>query len=277
MNGKNYKRINPEVYRVASGPQFRLKTIDPNESRFFAGDKDAAEKLLEKLRAQLIALQEVLFAQHEHKILLVLQAMDTGGKDGTVRHVFQGVNIQGLRVANFKAPTAEELDHDYLWRIHRQVPRKGEIAIFNRSHYEDVLVVRVHRLVPKDVWEKRFQQIKEFERMLAEEGTTIIKFFLHIDRAEQKERLLERLKDKNKEWKFNLQDIEERKLWPEYMKAYEDVLWRTSTVWAPWYVIPANKKWYRNLLISQIIVANLQSLKLKYPPSTHKFDKINIP
>jgi PPK2 family polyphosphate:nucleotide phosphotransferase len=191
--------------------------------------------------------------------------MDTGGKDGAIRHVFDRVNPQGVRVANFKTPTDLELDHDFLWRIHKQVPAKGELVIFNRSHYEDVLIVRVHELVPAEIWRKRFDQINDFERMLVENGTTIRKFYLHIDQEEQRERLQARLDDPNKHWKFRKGDLEERKFWPKYMDAYEDVLNKTSTDSASWYIIPANKKWYRNLVISRILVETLEGLNMKFP------------
>ena len=189
--------------------------------------------------------------------------MDTSGKDGTIRHVFEGVNPQGVRVAGFKVPTPEEMDHDYLWRVHQQTPGKGEIVIFNRSHYEDVLVVRVHQLVPEQVWRKRFDQINAFEQQLSEEGTIILKFFLNIDLDEQKQRLLDRLDDPTKHWKFNPGDLKERALWKDYQAAYEDVLEKTSKPWAPWYVVPANKKWYRDLVISSVLVETLK--KTGYP------------
>jgi PPK2 family polyphosphate:nucleotide phosphotransferase len=191
--------------------------------------------------------------------------MDTGGKDGTISHVFDGVNPQGVRVASFKVPTPVELDHDYLWRVHQVTPGKGEMVIFNRSHYEDVLAVRVHNYVPPEVWEKRFEQINQFERLLVDSGATILKFYLHIDLDEQKKRLQARLDDPTKRWKFRLGDLEERKLWSDYMKAYEDVLSRTSTAYAPWYIVPANRKWYRDLVISAVLVDTLTSLKMKFP------------
>jgi PPK2 family polyphosphate:nucleotide phosphotransferase len=219
-------------------------------------------------------LQEMLYAEHKHKVLIVLQAMDTGGKDGTIRHVFEGVNPQGVRVAGFKKPTPEELDHDFLWRVHKQVPGKGEVVIFNRSHYEDVLVVRVHNLAPQEVWSKRYDHINDFERMLVDEGTTILKFFLHIDLDEQKERLQARLDEPNKRWKFNPEDLEERKLWPQYVKAYEDAISKTSTDWAPWYIVPANRKWYRNLVVGTVIIETLKDLDMRYPEA--EFDPADI-
>jgi PPK2 family polyphosphate:nucleotide phosphotransferase len=210
-------------------------------------------------------LQELLFAEQKHKVLVVLQGMDTAGKDGVIRHVFDGVNPQGVRVANFKVPSPVELAHDYLWRVHHQVPGRGELLIFNRSHYEDVLVVRVHGLVNKSIWQKRFRQINEFERMLSEEGTLILKFFLHISLDEQKERLQARLDDREKQWKFNVGDLAERKLWPEYTRAYEDVLTKTSTTWARWVIVPSNRKWYRNLVVGSLLVDALKSLKMNPP------------
>lgn len=254
-----------EAYRVTSKNKIHLDQVDPNDTSEFKGSKKEGLTKLADLNKKLDRLQEILYAQHKHRVLMVIQAMDTAGKDGTIRSVFDGVNPQGVRVASFKTPTAEELDHDYLWRIHKQTPGKGEIVIFNRSHYEDVLVVRVHNLAPQAVWSKRYRQINQFEKELAEEGTTILKFFLHIDLEEQKQRLLDRINDPAKQWKFNPGDLDERKLWPAYMEAYEDVLNKTSTSWAPWYVIPANRNWYRNLMVSNILVNTLQKLKLGYP------------
>ena len=252
-------------YRVRQGTRVDLGQWDPNDKSAFPEKKKEGRKRLLELNEQLEELQELLYAEHEHKVLIILQAMDTGGKDGTIRHVFEGVNPQGVRVAGFKKPTPEELDHDYLWRVHKQTPGKGEIVIFNRSHYEDVLVVRVHGLVPQDVWSKRYDHINAFERALADEGTTVLKFFLHIDLDEQRERFQARLDEPHKHWKFNPADLEERKLWPEYMRAYEDAISRTSTEWAPWYIVPANRKWYRNLVVGTVIVDTLQGLNMRYP------------
>ncbi len=253
-------------YRVTLKKDLKLKEFDANETSAFKGGKKEGLTALAELNKQLEELQELLYARQQEKLLVVFQAMDTGGKDGTIRSVFDGVNPQGVKVASFKTPTPEELAHDYLWRIHKQTPGKGEIVIFNRSHYEDVLVVRVHQLVPEKVWTKRYDQINQFEKMLTEEGTTILKFYLHIDRDEQKERLLERIKIPAKQWKFNPGDIEERKRWDDYMKAYEDMLMKTSTRWAPWYIIPANRNWYRNLMVSSLIVDTLKKMKLAHPP-----------
>ncbi len=263
-------------YRVAPGDKINLRCWNPNDKSKFERNKLQAQKRLEELNYELEALQELLYAEHKHRVLVVLQAMDTGGKDGTIRHVFEGVNPQGVKVASFKVPTREELDHDYLWRVHKQTPGKGEIVIFNRSHYEDVLVVRVHKLVPKEAWALRYEQINEFERLLYEEGTTILKFFLHIDLKEQKERLHARLDDPNKQWKFSLGDLEERKLWPEYTKAYEDVLNKTSTKWAPWYIVPANRKWYRNLVVASNMVDALKRLDMSYPHPEDDLSHVDI-
>ena len=252
-------------YRVKPGSHVDLGERDANDKGSFAGDKAEGREQLERLNRELEELQELLYAEHKHKVLIVLQAMDTGGKDGTIRHVFEGVNPQGVRVASFKRPTPEELDHDYLWRVHGHTPGKGEIVIFNRSHYEDVLVVRVHSLVPEEIWSKRYEHITAFERLLADEGTTILKFFLHIDLDEQKERLQARLDQPHKHWKFDPGDLRERKLWPQYIKAYEDAISRTSTKWAPWYIVPANRKWYRNLVIGSAIVEALRSLDMRHP------------
>jgi len=254
-----------ERYRVRPDEKIHLNQIDPNDLGKYSGEKDDGLEKLGELNQELEKLQELLYAEHKHRVLVVLQGMDTSGKDGVIRHVFEGVNPQGVRVASFKVPTPEELDHDYLWRVHKQTPAKGEIVIFNRSHYEDVLVVRVHELVPEKVWKKRFDQIKAFERQLVEEGTIILKFFLHIDLDEQKERLQARLDDPTKRWKFNPGDLKERARWNDYIKAYEDVLNETSTDEAPWYVVPSNKKWYRNLVIASVLVDALEKLDMDYP------------
>jgi len=263
-------------YRVKSKDHVDLLKWDPNDQRAFSGDKAEGRERLLELNETLEELQELLYAEHKHRLLVVLQAMDTGGKDGTIRHVFEGVNPQGVRVASFKRPTPEELAHDYLWRVHKQTPGKGEIVIFNRSHYEDILVVRVHSLVPKAVWSKRYDQINAFEHTLAEEGTTILKFYLHIDLDEQKERLQARLDEPSKHWKFDPADLKERKLWPQYMEAFEDVLSKTSTPWAPWYIVPANRKWYRNLVIGTVITETLKDLKMRHPEPDFDLAEITI-
>ena len=252
-------------YLVKPGEEVKLADRDPNDTGSFQGNKEQARAETRKLNKQLRDLQEVLYAEHKHKILVVLQGMDTSGKDGAIRHVFAGVNPQGVRVANFKEPSQEELDHDFLWRIHKQVPGLGELVIFNRSQYEEVLIVRVHELVPREVWKKRFDQINDFEKMLAGTGTTILKFYLHIDKDEQKKRLQARLDKPDKHWKFWLGDLQERKLWQDYQQAYEDVLNKTSTAAAPWFMIPANHKWYRDWAIAKTLVGTLEGLGMKYP------------
>jgi len=257
--------MDDEMYRVPIKGKIKLKDYDPNDSKLFDGNKKDGKEALQKLNAELELLQEQLYAEGKRRLLIVLQAMDTGGKDGAIRAVFEGVNPQGVKVASFKTPTPVELSHDYLWRVHQQTPGKGEIVIFNRSQYEDVLVVRVHNLAPEEVWSKRYQHIREFERLLADEGTTILKFYLHIDLEEQAERFLARVEDPTKQWKFNPGDLDERARWDDYMKAYEDMLNQTSTAWAPWYVIPSNKKWYRNWLISKIVIKTLKNLDMRYP------------
>ena len=212
-----------------------------------------------------LGIQDRLWAESRQAVLVVLQGIDSAGKDGVISRVMTAFNPQGCPVTAFKVPTTDDLAHDYLWRVHRHVPRKGEIGIFNRSHYEDVLVVRVHGLVPRRVWSKRYDQINEFERMLTENGTTIVKFFLSIDRDEQRERFQARYDDPTKRWKFSMGDLEERKLWDDYQAAFEEALTRTSTAWAPWYVIPANRKWFRDLAVASILADTIASLRPAYP------------
>ncbi|PYQ31188.1 MAG: polyphosphate kinase [Acidobacteria bacterium] len=251
--------------KLESGEKVRLHDIDPDATPDFRGSKAAAEEKRDKMRTTLDELQELMWAEHRRRLLIVLQGMDTAGKDGTIRYLMDGFNAASVRVASFKKPTAPELDHDFLWRIHQQVPGNGEIVIFNRSHYEDVLIVRVHEFVPEDVWRQRYEQINDFERMLTESGTTILKFFLHISKDEQKERLQERVADPQKHWKFNAGDLEERKLWDEYQKAYEDALEKTTTDHAPWYIVPANRKWYRNYVIGSVVIETMKKFRMKYP------------
>jgi PPK2 family polyphosphate:nucleotide phosphotransferase len=252
-------------FLVGPGNKVRLAEWDPDDHSGFKGGKMEAQEALARLTQELDSLQEVLYAEHKQKILIVLQGIDTSGKDGVIRHVFEGVNPQGVRVVSFKVPTAEELDHDYLWRIHKHTPGRGEIVVFNRSHYEDVLVVRVHNLAPEEVWRRRFDQINQFERLLTDEGTTILKFFLYISKDEQKKQLQERVDDPSKRWKFNLGDLNERKLWPKYIEAYEDVLSKTSTDTAPWYIVPSNQRWFQRYLVASVLVDKLKSLKMDYP------------
>ena len=258
-------------YRVSPGSNIKLSDFATR----YEGDlekKDGKAQLVEKAGI-LSQLQELLYAEHKQKVLIVLQGIDTSGKDSTIRHVFGDVNPQGTKVANFKVPTEKELDHDYLWRVHPHTPGKGEIVIFNRSHYEDVLVVRVHGLVPEKVWKRRYDHINAFERLLADEGTTILKFFLNVSKEEQARRFLARLDRPEKRWKFNPGDLEEREYWDDYTKAYEEMLSRTSTDWAPWYVIPSDRKWYRNLVVASVIVKTLKNLEMQFPEEVPEIDK----
>jgi len=260
---------------VPPGSRVNLADYDPGYTGTYK-DKGSAEKALKRNLERLQELQEVLWAEGKHALLIVLQGLDASGKDGTIEHVMHGVNPQGCQVTSFKVPTEEELAHDSLWRIHKAVPRHGYIGIFNRSHYEDVLVVRVHNLVPPEVWGQRYEQINHFEKLLADTGTTILKFFLHISREEQKRRFEERLRDPTKNWKFSIKDVQERDFWHDYMRAYEEALSRCNTPWAPWYIVPADHKWYRNLIVSQVIVETLEGLDLHYPPPLPDTDKIVI-
>ncbi len=242
----------------------------------FKGDDDEARKATDKLRDELIGLQDRLYAQGRHALLIVFQAMDTGGKDGTIRRVFSGVNPAGIRMARFGRPSDNELAHDYLWRVHRHVPARGQIVIFNRSHYEDVLVVRTNELFPEPVWRRRYAHIRGFEQLLADEGTTIVKFYLHIDRDEQRERLQARLDEPDKNWKFDAHDLEQRKLWDEYMAAYADAIRETSRPHAPWYIIPANRKWFRDYAVMSILVDTVRRLDPQYPEADFDPRKIEF-
>jgi PPK2 family polyphosphate:nucleotide phosphotransferase len=247
------------TFKIPLGKQVKLSEYDPG---YDAGlDKDAGKARFEELNAELDVLQEELYAAGQHAVLMILQGMDTAGKDGAIRHVLQSVDPQGCRVESFKVPTEEELAHDFLWRVHKVAPRRGMLGVFNRSHYEDVLVVRVHKLVPKDTWQARYEQINNFEALLAANDTIIIKFFLHISKQEQKERLLAREQEIEKAWKLSAGDWKERDLWDDYQAAYEDALSKCSTKDAPWYVVPANKKWYRNLAISEALVEALRGYR----------------
>src|SRR3954469_15557183 len=250
--------------RVRPESKLELKNVDPAKTDRW--DKGAAEEATAKHLERLTDLQDRLWAEHKHKVLVILQGIDAAGKDGTIRRVMTAFNPQGCPVSSFKQPSPEELAHDYLWRVHKKVPGAGEIGIFNRSHYEDVLIVRVHNFVPAEVWSKRYDQIREFEHMLFETGTTVVKFFLYIDKDEQRQRFQERYDDPKKRWKFSLGDTEERKYWDDYIAAYEDALNKTSTDFAPWYVIPANHNWFRNLAVSSILADTIDGLKPAYPP-----------
>ena len=262
-------------YLVRPGKKFKLDSFDPNDTGNFKAKGDAANVTQGNLK-KLDELQEVLYAQAKYAILIVLQAMDAGGKDGAIEHIFSSVNPQGCQVTSFKVPTPQELAHDFLWRYHLAAPTKGMIGIFNRSHYESVLVERVKGIVGKNVWSKRYAQINAFEQMLADENVVIMKFYLHISKDEQKRRLQSRLVDAHKNWKFNPGDLEERKRWDDYMAAFEDALGKCSTEHAPWYVIPANKKWFRNWAVSDVIVRTIETLDLKYPKPIEGIEKFKI-
>jgi PPK2 family polyphosphate:nucleotide phosphotransferase len=253
-------------YRVGPAGTLDLTAWDPGDTSEFPDlGKDTSRATLAALHKRLAELQHLLWADAGRAVLLILQAMDTGGKDGTIRKVFSGVNPQGVDVFGFGVPSHLELAHDYLWRIHARTPAKGRIAIHNRSHYEDVLVVRVEGLVPGERWAKRYDHIRAFEQLLVDEGTTIVKVYLNISKEEQRRRLQERLDDPTKRWKFNPGDLDARAKWDDYVAAYQDALARTSTAEAPWYVVPANRKWYRNLVVAQILVETLERMDLRYP------------
>jgi PPK2 family polyphosphate:nucleotide phosphotransferase len=262
------------IIKIKPNQKVKLAEIDPGDTGGLK--KQAAKGILAKNIERLTELQEVLYAEGKHALLVVLQAMDAGGKDGTIRSIMSGVNPQGVSVTSFKAPTVEELAHDFLWRIHQPVPPRGMIGIFNRSHYEDVLVVRVKSLVPKAIWQTRYDHINNFEQLLVDSGVTILKFYLHISKEEQKKRLQARLDQPEKRWKFNPADLGERERWDDYMQAFEDVFEKCSTKVAPWYIVPANKKWYRNVVISETIIKTLESLEMKFPEPAVDLDKIVI-
>ncbi|HLF78732.1 MAG TPA: polyphosphate kinase 2 family protein [Dehalococcoidia bacterium] len=263
-------------HRVKPGDTVELADWDASDTSAFSGVRQQADAIVMGKSQELDVLQELLYAGHKHRLLIVLQGMDTSGKDATIRHVFHYVDPLGVRVSSFKVPSQEEGSFDFLWRIHKQVPAKGEIVIFNRSHYEDVCITRVRDLVPRHTWQRRYAQINDFERMLAEEGTTILKFYLHIDRHEQKQRLEARRDDPDKRWKFSRADVEERLLWPKYMEAYEEAISKTSTEWAPWYIVPANHKWYRNLVVASVIVDSLSEMRMEYPKPAEGLAGIEI-
>jgi PPK2 family polyphosphate:nucleotide phosphotransferase len=264
-------------YRIADGKKFRLKDVDPGDTgRLKSEDKPRARQALQIGVQAMAELQDMLYAQDRWAVLLIFQAMDAAGKDGAIKHVLSGVNPQGCEVYSFKTPTSHELDHDYLWRTHTRIPERGRIGIFNRSYYEDVLVVRVHPeildgqkiprgLIDKDIWDDRYKDIRNFERYLARNGVAICKFFLHVSRDEQKRRFLERLEEPDKNWKFSANDAKERAFWKDYMRAYEDAIRETAAEHAPWYVIPADNKWYTRVIVASAIIHTLSSLGLHYP------------
>lgn len=267
----NYPR-----YRVEPGSRITLSEFDPEESEHYTRKKDVQEELHTQ-RDRIRELQARLYAENQRSVLIVLQALDTGGKDGTIRGVFQGVNPQGCQVWSFKTPSSEEMEHDFLWRYHAKTPPKGMIHIFNRSHYEDVLIVRVKQLMPQEVWSRRYEMINEFEHMLTLSNTTVLKFYLHISKDEQKERLESRLRNPDKHWKFSRSDLKERAYWDDYQLAFEDAISKCSTEYAPWYVVPANKKWYRNLVVARTIADTLEAMNPQFPPAEEGLDEIVIP
>jgi PPK2 family polyphosphate:nucleotide phosphotransferase len=255
-----------ERYWVKPGTKVDLDAVNTREKTLFDGaGKEEFEPQFSALQDQLQGMQKMLYAQNQHRILVVMQAMDTGGKDGCIKHVFSHIDPQGIHVRSFKKPSEEELSYDFLWRVHSKVPHRGQLVIFNRSHYEDIIAVRVKKLFPEEVWKRRQRHVVDFERMLAEEGTTIVKIFLHISKEEQKKRLEARLEDPAKHWKFNPDDLADRARWNDFMRAYEDVMGRTSTEFAPWYIVPADRKWYRNLCVARIMVDTLAQLGMKLP------------
>jgi PPK2 family polyphosphate:nucleotide phosphotransferase len=260
---------------VKPGIKVKLAKWDPGDTLGWEKNHKMKANLAKTLE-KLDALQYLLYAEHKRALLIVLQGLDAGGKDGTIRHVMSGVNPQGCKVTSFKEPSAEEASHDFLWRIHKAVPPIGDIGIFNRSHYEDVLVARVHDLVPRDVWSRRYDQINQFERMLYENNVKILKFFLHISKDEQKKRFEQRIHDKDRQWKISESDFIERKYWDEYTRAYEDALTKCTAPEAPWYIISANKKWFRNLAVSHIVVEALEEMQIKFPPPSVDVMKLKL-
>jgi len=262
-----------KAFRVEPDSKARLAKIDPSQKGKHESEETAKAEL-ETYGQKLFKQQSLLYAEHKHSVLVVLQALDAGGKDGAIKHVFTALNPQGVHVASFKGPTPAELAHDFLWRIHPHAPGKGEIAIFNRSHYEDVLVTRVHKLIDKATCAARYKRIRDFEALLAENGTTVLKFFLHISKEEQLARFAQRLDDPKRNWKISESDYSERELWDKYIDAFDDALAATSTKEAPWYVIPANHKWFRNLAVSQIMADTMEDLKLAYPRPTVDLEDI---
>jgi PPK2 family polyphosphate:nucleotide phosphotransferase len=262
-------------YRVEPGKKLKLSQVDPDQSEHYTSKEDV-RKELKKQRLRIRDLQDRLFAEHKQSLLIVLQAIDTGGKDGTIRNVFEGVNPAGCQVWSFKVPSMEESAHDFLWRYHLKTPERGMTAIFNRSHYEDVLVVRVKDLVPEAVWRPRYRMINDFEYILTMNSTTVLKFYLHISKDEQKRRLESRLRDPSKHWKFASGDLQDRALWDKYQAAFEDAINKCSTDYAPWYVVPANKKWYRDLVVARTIADTLGAMNPQYPPGEPGLDKIVV-
>ncbi|HUW82648.1 MAG TPA: polyphosphate kinase 2 family protein [Phycisphaerae bacterium] len=264
-----------ERFMVKPGGDVNLNEWEPDDTAGFDRKKQAKPVMKENLK-RLSELQYLLYAENKRSVLIVLQAMDAAGKDGTIRHVMGPLNPQSCRVVSFKAPSEEELAHDFLWRIHRATPRKGQIGIFNRSHYEDVLIVRVRKLVDESLWSRRYEQINDFEKMLASHGVHILKFYLHISKDEQLTRFRARLEDPTKHWKVNPQDFKERRHWKDYMRAYQDVLRQCSTAHAPWFAIPSNRKWFRNLAVSQILVEVMEEWGMEFPEAMCDVSKIKL-
>ncbi len=263
-------------FRITAGKHFRLADFAPEAKPFSNGNKETDVARIAELSAQLDATQDIFYAEHRRKLLVILQGMDTSGKDGTVRSVFRSFDPLGIRVVGFKSPTPEELARDYLWRVHAQVPRAGEIVVFNRSHYEDVLITRVHEWIDEAECERRFRQIREFEAMLTETGTTVVKIFLHISKNEQKSRLEARVADPQKHWKFDPRDLEERQYWKSYMAAYESAIQATSTPACPWHVVPSDSKTHRNLMVAEILSEVFAKLKPAYPPPKPELARLKI-
>lgn len=257
------KKFSP--YLVDPDKPFKLDDVDPDDKSLFDVEKEEGKKLLPELTEKLIELHRMLYREGKHKILIVIQTMDAGGKDGTIRNVFQPLDPMHFHMVGFKAPNSRELSYDYLWRVHREVPRKGEIVVFNRSHYEDIIAVRVKKIAPKEIWERRYEHLVNFEKMLTDEGVTILKIYLHISKEEQRERFQKRIDEPDKNWKFNPGDLEDRARWDEFMEAYEDVINKTNTDFAPWMVVPANRKWHRNLAIADAVAKMMEGLDMKLP------------
>lgn len=265
-------KIASQKYRVKPGDKVDLKQSDRRDKSLFDGGKSEHHDDLEELCMELKEMQNLLYAEGKNKLLVVIQAMDTGGKDGCVKSVFARVDPQGIHVHAFKKPTEDEMAHDFLWRVHQQTPRNGMISVFNRSHYEDIIAVRVKEIFPEEVWKRRYRHIIEFERMLAEEGTKIVKIFLNVSKEEQHDRLKARLDNPEKHWKFNPDDLKDRAKWFDFMGAYSELIEKTSTDDAPWYVVPADRKWYRNLVVTQIMIDALKSLNMEYPSDDWDLD-----
>ncbi len=263
-------------FKVKLDAPVDLSKISAEDREYFKGTKEEGKGYLKELNHELHELQRKFYAVGKYKMLIILQGMDTSGKDGTIRCVFHAVNPQGTKVEHFDVPNREELAHDYLWRVHKKVPAKGEISIFNRSHYEDCVTVRVHDLAPREIWTKRFDHINNFEKMLHDEGTIIIKIFLHVDKDEQKRRIEKRIATPEKRWKFHPKDIESRQYWNSYEQAYNEAIFRTNTDYAPWFIVPANQKWYRNIVVSDIIINELKKLDLTIPEPDLDFDNIVV-